>query len=351
MMKRPLCLFTILLISTSLIVPMMSASASEGAEPFSYRDQLDENGKVIYDMILDAKTDVLLIELPIALEATGNEPGAAQKYLEDMFDQIILDVEVALRMSEPYAYWVWTGNDIDITYDFKTVGNRASISSVGLEIELAEWYSTDPKTGERIGVQPFIDELKEAVDKFSTDSTSVRDKVMDINNYITNLVTYEPNLGDAEKESKYMHDAYGALVSADHYAVCDGYSSAFMLLCEKEGITCFMAQGSALPSGEPHAWNYVLMDDNKWYGMDVTWNDGTDNQYFLLGLESFSPRHQQGAYLQHGLVAYPFHGPPLSQNNYDDAGSVIPQEYSMILAIAIVIIIAIMLIRSARGKT
>jgi len=49
--------------------------------------------------------------------------------------------------------------------------------------------------------------------------------------------------------------------------VCEGYSKGFMALCKSEGIPCVLVDSS------DHMWNYVQMDDGRWYGVDVTFND------------------------------------------------------------------------------
>lgn len=71
--------------------------------------------------------------------------------------------------------------------------------------------------------------------------------------------------GDVPQES-YM--AYGALVKG--YAVCQGYSSAFSLLCAEAGIRCAVLTGSA--EGGDHAWNMALLDGEIKY-IDVTFDD------------------------------------------------------------------------------
>lgn len=59
--------------------------------------------------------------------------------------------------------------------------------------------------------------------------------------------------------------------------VCEGYARAFKVLCDKIGIPNILAVGFARSSqfheGEAHMWNEVQMDDDLWYGVDVTWND------------------------------------------------------------------------------
>ena len=99
------------------------------------------------------------------------------------------------------------------------------------------------------------------------------------------------------------HNVFTALEG--HYGpegpVCEAYAEAFKHLCNKLGIPCVYVCGTAL--GESHAWNYVKMEDNNWYAVDVTWNDpGTDTNsspisgyecedYLLVGSETFTRTH------------------------------------------------------------
>lgn len=85
------------------------------------------------------------------------------------------------------------------------------------------------------------------------------------------------------------HSASGALL--DGRAVCDGYAKAFKLLCDRAGIPCVIVAGNAEQGEgqEPHAWNYVQMEDGLWYAVDVTWDDPADtsrppsDDFFLVG--------------------------------------------------------------------
>ena len=73
--------------------------------------------------------------------------------------------------------------------------------------------------------------------------------------------------------------------------VCEGYARAFKMACDRLSIPCILISG--LGNGENHMWNYVQMEDGKWYGVDVTWNDSTGlvNRYFLVGKDVMSQQH------------------------------------------------------------
>lgn len=86
-------------------------------------------------------------------------------------------------------------------------------------------------------------------------------------------------------EDRLAHTAYGAMVS--DMAVCDGYASAFQLLCNYAGIEAATVLGrvdprdgvgGAVEVGEQdnHAWNFVRMADGAAYYCDPTWDDNGD---------------------------------------------------------------------------
>lgn len=91
---------------------------------------------------------------------------------------------------------------------------------------------------------------------------------------------------DSTLELKHSHSAYGIFVKET--AVCEGYAKAFKVICDRLDIPCVLVVGQG---GDPsdldaHMWNYVQMDDNNWYGVDVTFADqetGVEEECFLVG--------------------------------------------------------------------
>ncbi|MCL2148137.1 MAG: hypothetical protein FWH47_02235 [Methanomassiliicoccaceae archaeon] len=282
-----------------------------------YRDQLDANGRAIFDAMESAGADDvgLFVPFPIALTATADGPDAAEAYVLGQAKLAVDNAFKALRLESPMAYWGWRMSYITYDFDMTASGNTATVASVSLTVSFDK-YPKDPETEEFQGIQKMLDDLNAALDEFSTDSETARGKVLDINNYITKLARYDPGFGEPE-ESPYSSDAYGVFVDPDHLAVCLGYSKAFLLLCEREGIQCAIVEGTALANMADHAWNYVLMDDGGWYAVDVTWNDGDGDKYFLMGAAEFFGTHHQGVYLGSGAIPYPFKSPVLTLPSYD----------------------------------
>lgn len=90
-----------------------------------------------------------------------------------------------------------------------------------------------------------------------------------------------------DKATHNQHQAVGPLVEGE--SVCDGYAKAFKYACDQKGIPCLIVVGTATNNlGEKgtHAWNYVQMEDGKWYQVDADWDDpqtkGGNSKSYLI---------------------------------------------------------------------
>lgn len=87
------------------------------------------------------------------------------------------------------------------------------------------------------------------------------------------------------------HTAYSAFFN--HYAVCDGYTSAYNLLLKQAGIACRGVKGDA---GGLHEWTQATLDGRTVY-IDATWCDANpdgvtpDPTYFAVEPASLTSHH------------------------------------------------------------
>ncbi|MDR0523498.1 MAG: hypothetical protein LBG62_03660 [Candidatus Methanoplasma sp.] len=347
-------LFTALVAASLSLAPLPSqycdAEPDAPAAHPGYRDQLDVNGRAIFDAVsgADAATFEMVVDLPAALISDGE---GAEAYLSGAVEALWRRAMDALKIGAPRAVWLW-GESLT-TYDreslFEPFGPGLAVRSLRLSNSPDPAYADDPSTEEDERQQK-IDALEKAVEGFSSESGDFRGKVSDINRYLRDRATYDPDYADKDKKSPYDHDAYGALASESGYAVCEGYAKAFQLLAEKIGVACFTVFGTGTPSMEGHAWNYVMTEDGKWYAVDSTWNDARgEDRYFLLGASSFFLDHQQGTMAGSGTVM-PFSYPPLEKGDFD-APPETHEEYSWIaMSLIVGIVIAGLIIISRRGS-
>ena len=100
-----------------------------------------------------------------------------------------------------------------------------------------------------------------------------------INKYLVSHNEYNRLvLNEIGGESKYTHQAMCALEGnkGKKGPICMAYSAAFKILCDNLNIPCINVCGEATTANGVtggHQWNNVKLDDGKWYGIDVTWND------------------------------------------------------------------------------
>lgn len=182
--------------------------------------------------------------------------------------------------------WIWLGNcsevylsDIAVayravTYDYPElfwvpytyVVNKGE-TGVKLAFEL-----TSGSSDKKYLVEPHLVEAKQAeleaaaqriISQVEGVAKTPYERVLYLHDLLVENITYSDTL-----DEDMVYTVYGALVNQS--AVCEGYARAMSYLCEKMGIRCILITGRSKNQG--HMWNLVRLE-NKWYHVDVTWDD------------------------------------------------------------------------------
>lgn len=180
---------------------------------------------------------------------------------ENADENEVINAYMAVVDDHPEYFWVNKG----YKYTKTTFVNRSEVEftpvSYGTESEIAAKDAKFRMTLERIAEEAEKQE-------------SLYDKVLYVHDYIVDNTNYdhEAAASNSDEEDDYFDSrtAYGCLVNKK--AVCSGYSYAFQCIMQKLGIPCGCITGTAVESGESHAWNYLTLGDYN-YQMDVTWDD------------------------------------------------------------------------------
>ncbi|MDR0858869.1 MAG: hypothetical protein LBN97_07555, partial [Oscillospiraceae bacterium] len=98
-----------------------------------------------------------------------------------------------------------------------------------------------------------------------------RETIDNINDWICDNARYDMSLS--------RFNAYNIFVEG--IGVCDGYSRAFKVLCDRFGITCRIVTSDPMD----HSWNQVYLD-GAWYHIDVTWDDDLGGEYDAFFLKT-----------------------------------------------------------------
>ena len=270
----------------------------------SYGAQLDENAKALYDLLvqnyvvnysefMDSVNFTFEFPEKITFEAVV-EDGAIQKTgesYESATEQVRMAVQSAtdaFSYDYPQAFWF---RGCSYGYSIGAVrDNNSSTKYTGT----FKAYRFDPSSREidtdaHKQMKAFMSSVNSTVELLQAQTKGMNqyDKLKTIHDYICKKVSYV-NTGDL-----WCHTAASIFLDSDPGYVCEGYAKTFKILCYYMGINCACVSGTAksTSSGTPgaHMWNYVQMDDSKWYMVDATWDDSgssPSSRYFLVGKQS-----------------------------------------------------------------
>ena len=261
--------------------------------------------------------------------ASGNEvrytytPGASDEEIQaaaedainatiydvlDNVDPYIFSVFCAFDRDHPEVFWLsgQTQFQYGITYTYEYNTNRDGNAKVIYDVDFyfillvrEKFDARIPKYRAYTTIYNTISNRDSWVEEISANANgNFEEKTRYFNEWLTMNNCYNTSYSQEDIDVD-SWECISALEGNEGTAgpVCEGYARAFKVLCDEAGIPCVLVDGEAL--GEPHMWNYVQMDDGKWYAVDVTWNDpsaqdveekvsGLENEdYFLVGSSTY----------------------------------------------------------------
>ena len=310
--SRRLAVASVLLMLLAVAVPVISvgfsdesSAAVDGSSDY-YFQQLDADGKKMYNMILDKAKAVTDPSDPDQLKVTFDK--------DDFGGVTTPSVESGLKSfhafyyDHPEVFWIPNG----ITYGY--LGDN--ITSIT--------FSCTANDSATLATQK--EKVATGTEKVKVDAEFTYGKVKQIHDWIVSNTTYDTE--SVGRDDAYMaHNIYGVLV--DKTGVCESYARTFMYLCQMNGINSIVSIGKGVSDdgSEDHMWNYVQMEDGLYYCMDPTWDDPIDQNgndtgkvyynYFLKGADNvykgraFTASHKDEMKSENGLNI-----PELSKDNY-----------------------------------
>lgn len=110
--------------------------------------------------------------------------------------------------------------------------------------------------------------VKSIEEEIFDDSLSLKDQIKVIHDYIIDNSKYDSNRTDNDIVEYKSDIAYGPLIEG--FGICGGYADAMELFLEDLGVKSYKV------SSKSHVWNAVYLY-NKWYHLDLTWDDPVTN--------------------------------------------------------------------------
>jgi hypothetical protein len=247
-----------------------------------YYNQLDDNGRKMYNTFLSNIDKFQAGDQYIKIDINEENAGDSFQAAWDAFS-----------VDRPEYFFIDT-NKLSLLTNVKTNLFNVKEYEYKLQPKNGEtYYEKEFKTQEGI---KFANSQLDAVTKSIIDQANTKatrdDKVKFIHDYLVDNINYSKDENEASADT-----VYGALINK--VCVCEGYAKSFKYLLDKLEIPCIIVFGNGTNSEgkqEYHSWNYVKMDDDKWYAVDTTWDDpiivgggkatiAMKYKYFLVGSE------------------------------------------------------------------
>ena len=252
------------------------AGGSSGT--YKFYDYLSPTEKQIYNSLKDSALGLNSATrgwVPIEFSSSRNLPSESSSALEDNILRSSIAAIEAIMEDYPEFFWLYL---FGYNYGSSVSGSTYYLSSLNIILVYNEnaYASWDV-------VEEEYNSLLDHVADFEVKGTSRYAKLKSIHDGIAAMAEYDPNFATPDANPR-AHEPI-SVFEPPYYTVCEGYSEAFKLICDRENIPCICVVGDA---GGAHKWNYVQMEDGQWYGVDVTWDDQKMLIYdfFLMGSSS-----------------------------------------------------------------
>ncbi len=313
--------------SLSITMPdTPSIQSNYGELSYNYGDFTDANNSAVYEALsvwTEPSLDMITVELPEKITLTLSGLPGSEEYTEEdaaAFSEAIFANSKpgidSMFFDMPEICWLDASqlaigiSDATTSYSYSSKKYTLKIKSLTFTPALEPALETLEEANE------YVENLQTAVDTFEVEGDTRYEQLKSIHDTICTFTYYDT-------EADFASSALGALVEPG--VVCEGYSEGLKLICDSLGIPCVLVFGNYdRELNVAHMWNYVMMEDGKWYAIDATWDDldGEDGKelkydYFLKGSESFSANHTADPDFNITYFTYP----ELAADDYLPAGT------------------------------
>jgi hypothetical protein len=254
--------------------------------------RISSDGRISYNT--DNYPEIMLFEATADTQADAE--NAVNKWFETNYKTLLVyssDAMHSFLRDYPQAFWI-KGFKASATLNISTVySSHTGFTSKGyMKFELIPVKLVEPND--------YLDEFNERVIEltrtFKSRFANMDEATMikEIHDYVAERVDYHYDAA-ASNTSEYDY-AFSPLAvfinkaELGNKVVCQGYSKAFKIICDRMGIDNALLTGMAYgkDDSEYHMWNAVRIN-KMWYAVDVTWDDqksGLVYTYFLAGMNT-----------------------------------------------------------------
>lgn len=253
------------------------------AEVFHYYENMGKDEQAMYDAMFMCATDPTNVD-NVTVANISVDPRSQE------FSKVLLLAYRGLLYDHPELFWLYNGTEAEMSFGapYEQPGNGTYTVYCFFEEPFEEF-------------EEMMTKFNDAADAFLADidqSQSEEKIAKDIHDKLIDTVVYNtPVMNDNSINgySNLAHTAYGALVAdsngTPNYAVCDGYSQAYVYLLQQCGIDATVivgVAGNTMDDAGGHAWSVVKLGGD-WYEVDSTWDDAGSLDEAVASIKESDP--------------------------------------------------------------
>ena len=268
-------------------------NSSDDIEPFVFEGEDEDGHPVEY-----REYPIALIDLTEILPADFDREEPTAEQVQDLMCEGY-KIIMPFCADNPLFYFV-------DHYSCYLMGDEDG--SVALEVCAPEEYA---KGADRARIQSQIKDFYGQAASKTEGKETLAQKHMALYKYLCDNMTYAFEKDENGNyvvdedgyriinDAPYCHNIVGPAVYKE--GVCESYARAYELLCNYAGLDVVYSDGMALDAenGEflgGHAWDFIKLDDGRFYGIDCTWDDeimedaelSSDAEYALNMTDGYS---------------------------------------------------------------
>lgn len=253
-------------------LPQANDPKFANASAYRFYNNLTETEKIIYNGFVSTKLGLNCNKKgDFSIEITNGDRFSES---EDALIDAIYSAAAASIDDNPELFWL-----LSMPYDIRVMDNGKNyVLYFYTNLYYAPYSSIKELENE------YYNTLW-AAQNFAVTGSTRYEKVKSIVDRLCALADYAEVTGFEDASNSKIFFPSSCLLSP-YKTVCDGYSKAFKMICDANGIPSLIIAGYGYASGSwgGHAWNYVQLEDGRWYALDVTWIDSAKTKdYFLVG--------------------------------------------------------------------
>ena len=248
---------------------------------YYYNQLVTEDSKMIYQALDQIKENDKFKTGDYTIDLVAEGYLENQAYTKERLMSDFVAARDTFRFDNPDLFYV---DFAKLSIRQLQNGNNYRIN-LGIGREDNYFYDGFNKNNIDEAINSLNNKINTIVEKTNSKENKI-DKIEVVYKEVMASATYALETTAKEENKLYVRTPYGSLIKGE--ALCEGFARGLKLVLDKLGYNSVLVQGmyAYQDRTELHMWNYIQMEDSRWYLLDPTMDnglkeDGSSREYFM----------------------------------------------------------------------